>query len=65
MEWCVGTTVEWDVGTSVEYCGAGCRYTPFCLVFPRELCWVLFYSSFILTISQGTLCLAQNSLQMI
>ena len=35
------------------------------LVFPRELCWDPFYSSFILTMSQGTLPLAQNSLRMI
>ena len=32
---------------------------PFCLVYPEEPCWDLFYSSFIVMISQEILCQTQ------
>ena len=56
-----------QTNTSWLFCGAIIHLGPlFCLVFrPRELFWDPFYFSFILTMSQGTLPLAQNSLRMI
>ena len=56
-----------QTNTSRLFCGDIIHLGPlFCLVFgPRKLCWDPFYSSFILTMSQGTLPLAQNSLRTI